>query len=370
MAKGEPVVPSDSNTATINNLAIQEMLSLPRVYGPNGFNNLYNNVQNPTYGGTAGPPADLVAALEQLETATVDPALLTGDQTVASVEAQTITDLSDLAVITNNELEAAAGPGSGQDRVAAGLGEVLLPQTVASLEADAKLFTPAAAKPPVTVIDPPPPPASGVEQVLVTNVTAGVSGWENGQAYNGPVAGLQNQFITVTADNVNITATKPNNFIHTGSGNDAIDLSLFGGTGSGTNVVDGGGGSNLIAVSAFGNSVDTVFIDDRAATADTWSTVSNFHKGDAVTIYGVTPSAVTLDWEDGQGAAGFTGLTLHVIEQGKPIASLTLTGYTGVVGPTGAAGYTKADLGNGRLGVSFGNDPASGSSYLYVHATG
>ena len=347
---------SASNTATINNLAIQEMLSLPRVYGPNGYNNLYNNVQNPTYGGTAGPPADIVAALEQLETAQVDPALLTGSQTVASVEAQTISGLSQLTAITNNQLAAVAGPAGTPASTNAGLGTILYPQIAASLVADAKLFTPAAAKPPVTLVQPPPPPASGVEQFLVTNITTGVSDWQNGQAYNGPVAGLQNQFVTVTTDNVNITATKPNSFIHTGSGNDAIDLSLFGGTGSGTNVVDGGSGSNFIIASLFSNA-DTFFIDNRVATADTWSTVSNFHKGEAATIYGVTPSATTLDWEDGQGAAGFTGLTLHAIEQGKPIASLTLPGYS------------KADLSNGRLGLSFGNDPTSGSSYLYIQGT-
>ncbi len=188
-----------------------------------------------------------------------------------------------------------------------------------------------------------------------------MSDWENGQAYTGPVATLQNQFIDITADNVNITATKPNNFIHTGFGNDAIDLSLFGGTGSGTNVVDGGGGSNYVVASIFGNSIDTVFIDQRAATADTWTTVANFHKGDAVTIYGVTPSSFALDWEDGQGAAGSTGLTLHAIAPGKPIASLTLA--------NGYYNFTKADLNSGRLAVSFGNDPASGSSYLYIKVT-
>ena len=350
-------MPSDSSTATINNLAIQEMLSLPRVYGPHGYNDLYNNYQNPTYGGTAGPPADIVAALEQLETAQVDPALLTGDQTVASVEAQTINDLTQLAAITRDELSSVAGPSDVLNFEIGAFATFRYPQTAASLIADAKLFTPAAAKPPVTVVEPTPPPASGVEQVLVTNITTGVSDWEDGEAYNGPVAGLQNQFVTVTADNLNITATKPNNFIHTGSGNDAIDLSLFGPTGSGTNVVDGGAGSNFIAVSAFGNSVDTVFIDNRAATTDTWSTVRNFHKGDAVTIYGVTPGVVMLDWEDGQGAAGLTGLTLHAIEAGKPIASLTLPGYS------------KADLSNGRLGISFGNDPAAGGSYLNIQGT-
>lgn len=350
-------MPPDSDAATINNLAIQEMLSLPRVYGPNGFNTFYNKNPRPTNSGTGGPPADIVAALEQLETAQVDPVLLTGDQTVASVEAQTIADLTQLTTITNDQLAGIAGPAGTPASTNAGLGAVLYPQTAANLIADAKLFTPTAAKPPVTVVDPPPPPASGVEQFLVTNITAGVLDWQDGQAYNGPVATVQNQFVTVMTDNVNITATKPNNFIHTGSGNDAIDLSLFGGAGSGTNVADGGAGSNFMVLSQFGNSVDTVFIDNRAATADTWSTVRNFQKGDAATIYGVMPSATTLDWEDGQGAAGFTGLTLHAIEQGKPIASLTLPGYS------------KANLSDGRLGVSFGNDPASGSSYLHIQGT-
>jgi len=347
-------MPADPNTAIINASAIGELLNLPKLYGPNGFSNVLSNE-------TGGPPANLVAALEQLETATVDPTLLTDGQTVASAEAQTIADLSRLAGITGTELGGAAAPDSIGLNVSLFSIKMEYPSLVGRLQADAKLFTPIVEKPPVTVIDPP-PPASGVEQYLVTNMTTGVSDWENGQTYNGPVAGLQNQFITVTADNANVTATKPNNFIHTGSGNDAIDLSLFGGTGSGTNVVDGGSGSNFIKVSAFGNSVDTVFIDNRAAATDTWSTVSNFHAGDAVTIYGVTPSAVTLDWVDNQGAAGFTGLTLHVIEQGRPVASLTLVGIT-------SGGYTKADLANGHLGVSFGNDPVSGSSYLHVGGT-
>lgn len=103
-----------------------------------------------------------------------------------------------------------------------------------------------------------------------------------------------------------------------------------------------------------------MFIDTRAAVANTWSTLSGFRGGDAVTIYSVTPSAATLDWEDNQGAAGAVGLTLHVIEQNKPIASLTLVGYSD---------HTNADLSTGRLGVSFVDDPVSGSSYLHVQGT-
>ena len=342
---------SGSNATIINAAAIQEMLIFPKTYGPNGFKGLLDDVPNEP------PPADVVAALERLETAVVDPTLLTGSQTIASVGAQTTSDLNDVSRFTVDELSAASGPYHiGESAVVESL---IYPKEVASLLADVKLFTPASEKPPVTVIDPP-PPASGVEQYLVTNMTTGVSDWQNGEAYGGPLADMQNEFLDIAADNVNITATKPNNFIHTGSGNDAIDLSLFEGTGSGTNVVDGGGGSNFVVVSAFGNSVDTVFVDDRAATADAWTTVSNFHNGDAVAIWGVTPS-VALDWEDGQGADGYTGLTLHATAPGKPVASLILA--------SGYFKYSKADLSNGRLAVSFGNDPASGSSYMLIQET-
>lgn len=345
-------MPSDANAAAINSAAIAELLSYARLYGPNGVAHLSD-------GSAEGPPpADVVAALERLETATVDPTLLTGSQTVASVEEQTITDLGFVARNTRDQLSAATGPYYiGQP---AALNSLLYPKYVASLKEDVKLFTPGASNPPVTVISPPPPPASGVEQYLVENMTTGVVDWEDGQAYAGPVANVQNQFLGITTDKLNITATKPNNFIRTGSGDDAIDLSLFGASGGGTNVVDGGGGSNFVIASLFGDGSDTVLIDTRAATADTWTTVANFAKGDAFTIYGVSPSAA-LDWEDGQGAAGFTGLTLHVVVPGRPIASLTLA--------SGYFEHSKADLSSGRLAASFGNDTASGSSYLHVEQT-
>jgi len=51
---------SDPNAALINAAAIQEMLSFPRPYGPNGFNRLLDG------GPDRPPPADVVAVLEQL----------------------------------------------------------------------------------------------------------------------------------------------------------------------------------------------------------------------------------------------------------------------------------------------------------------
>jgi Ca2+-binding RTX toxin-like protein len=187
------------------------------------------------------------------------------------------------------------------------------------------------------------PPAS---DLAVLDTTTGQPVLANEQPYSGPVSGLLHEYINITSDSLNISVSTPNWFLHSGSGNDAIAAN------GGTNVLDGGTGSNFLVG---GSGTDTFFVDDRGPTADIWSTVNGFHAGDAATIWGVTPNDFNLNWVDGQGAAGFTGLTLHATATGKPTASLTL------------AGYTTADLTNGRLSMSFGTDPASGSAYMYVH---
>jgi Ca2+-binding RTX toxin-like protein len=184
---------------------------------------------------------------------------------------------------------------------------------------------------------------------IAADMTTGKPASDSPHAYTGPVAGLQSEFVSITADKLNISVSTPNWFIHSGSGDDAIAVI------SGTNVLDGGTGSNFLTG---GNGTDTFFVDDRSAPADIWSTVNNFHAGDAATIWGVTARDFGLVWADGQGAAGFTGLTLHATAAGRPTASLTL------------AGYTQADLNNGRLSVLFGSDPASGSPYMYIHGNG
>jgi Ca2+-binding RTX toxin-like protein len=165
--------------------------------------------------------------------------------------------------------------------------------------------------------------------------------------YTGPVSGLTQQFIQVTADNLNIAAETPGWFIHTGSGNDAIAVT------SGTNVLDGGTGSNFLTG---GSGTDTFFVDDRTATATTWSTVNNFHAGDSLTLWGVDQKDFTLSWLNSAGAAGYTGLTLSATAAGKPEAIVTL------------AGFTQAALSNGTLSVNYGTDAASGSVYTMIHA--
>ncbi len=168
-----------------------------------------------------------------------------------------------------------------------------------------------------------------------------------GTAYAGPVAGLAGQYIDITADNINITANTPGWFLHSGSGEDALQA------GSGTNVLDGGTGSNFLVG---GSGTDTFFTDDRGASAAIWDTLVDFHAGDAATLFGVTQSGFSLSWVDGQGAAGYQGLTLHASAPGHDEASVTL------------AGYTTAALHDGQLSLSFGT--TNGTPYLYIHGNG
>ena len=177
------------------------------------------------------------------------------------------------------------------------------------------------------------PPGAPPPRIAVLDTTTNQSVAATSQPYTGPVSGLQDQYLNIATDSLNISVSTPNWFLHSGGGNDALAVS------SGTNVLDGGTGSNFLTG---GSGTDTFFVDDRGPTADIWSTVNGFHAGDAATIWGVTPQDFGLAWVDGQGAAGFTGLTLHATATGQPTASLTLAGFAG------------ADLGDGRLSVSFG----------------
>jgi hypothetical protein len=191
----------------------------------------------------------------------------------------------------------------------------------------------------------------GLEQnFAITDNTSGMSFEDAGTLYSGPVSGLSNQFVYTSTDNLNVTAQTPNSFIHTGSGFDAIDVSHVGGT----NVLDGGTNSNFLVGGTGTGSNDTFFVDDRGPSSDIWSTVADFHAGDAATIFGITQQGFNTSWVDGQGATGYTGLTLHVTAPGVPTASLTL------------AGFSTADLSNGRISTTWGTE-ADGTPYLYVH---
>jgi hypothetical protein len=191
---------------------------------------------------------------------------------------------------------------------------------------------------------------------LVTNTSSGSASYEAGSTYVGPVPGLTSELIYAgTQPNLNITSYVPNAFIHTGSGSDAIDVSLT----SGNCVLDGGSGSNFLTGQIAGNP-DQFYLDDRQPAAVTWSTIVNFHAGEGATVWGVTPQDFTLTWLDGQGAAGYTGLTAVFTAPGVPESGITLTGFT------------SADLNNGKLAISYGTTPSDngvpGSAYMHIQA--
>ena len=186
-------------------------------------------------------------------------------------------------------------------------------------------------------------------QISVSDLTSHTSDDVAMQAYTGSYPGPTSEFVNLTSDNLSIMSTTSGAFIHSGSGNDSITVT------SGTNVLDGGGGSNFLTG---GTGPDVFYVDVRGATANIWDTISNFHAGNSVTCWGVTPSDFTTTVLDGQGAPGFTGVTIIFSGPGKPAAAVTL------------AGYTSADLLNGRLDVSYGTTPPTdgipGANYMQI----
>jgi hypothetical protein len=194
-------------------------------------------------------------------------------------------------------------------------------------------------------------PASANFTVLDTTTNATTT--SAGDVYTGPVAGLQHQYINITADSLNITSTVPNAFLRSGSGTDGLNVSLA----NGDNVLDGSTGSNFLTG---GTGNDTFYIDNRNPTSPIFSTIVNFHTGDNATVFGVNATDFKVLVLDNQGAAGFTGVDLIFTAPGRTDTSFVL------------AGYTSADLTNGRLSQSFGTTPdlpgLPGSQYLTIHA--
>ncbi len=190
-------------------------------------------------------------------------------------------------------------------------------------------------------------PAVAGSVVSYTDVVSGQTGQSSLAA---PAAGgpsyLQGQYIWSGADSVAISTATPNVFLKGGSGGDALAVS------SGQNVLDGGAGSNFLVG---GTGLDTFFADARGG-ATVWSTVVNFHAGDAATLWGFVPGVSSYAWDQAaSGADGYQGATLRgVLGAGGPTASLTFSG----LGVAQAAG----------LQISTGS--AGGAPYLLIQNPG
>lgn len=189
--------------------------------------------------------------------------------------------------------------------------------------------------------------ATGPAPILMLNTTTGESSLPALLAYDGPVTSLSGMFHYLGTDNVVLVAKAPNVFLRSGEGNDALSVA------AGQNVLDAGAGSNFLVG---GVGADTFYVDGRAQAGSVWSTVTNLGTGDAVTLWGVSPT-FGLHWAEQEGAPGYEGLTLHATAPDHPGASLTLSGFV------------TADLENGRLGVLFGRDPGTGNDYAHIYTS-
>ena len=139
----------------------------------------------------------------------------------------------------------------------------------------------------------------------MTDVTAVLSSTTIGEIYTGPVSYLQKQFIYTGADKVAVAAQTDNVFLKGSTGDDALNAR------GGSNVLDGGPGSNfLVGATGADGGTDTCYVDGRGGDI-TWSTVVNFHHGDAVTFWGFSDGMSTMPWTAVDGAKGYQGATIH-----------------------------------------------------------
>jgi hypothetical protein len=166
--------------------------------------------------------------------------------------------------------------------------------------------------------------------------------------YTGPLSYLDQEFIFLGTEGIVLSAAAPNVFLRSGAGDDALQVA------AGQNVLDAGAGSNFLTG---GTGADSFYLDARDPAAAIWGTVVDLTIGDSITVWGVTAQSHALQWIENLGAKDFEGVTMHATAQGRETVSLTL------------AGLSEADR-TARLSIQFGNDPGSGSDYmfLFVHA--
>jgi len=160
--------------------------------------------------------------------------------------------------------------------------------------------------------------------LAVANTTLGTNFVTGGDFYAGTIGYLQRQFINPTGNSVNIAANIPNVFLHGGGVVGLNALQVL----SGSNVLDGGVGSNFLVGGSNPADRDTFFLDARGGQVS-WGTVVNFHQGDAVTFWGWKKGTTTYDWVANDGVGLFKGATIHARingGEGAYNASITFAG--------------------------------------------
>ena len=217
-----------------------------------------------------------------------------------------------------------------------------------------------------------------ITPIPVFKSSGGTGGYALPDLYTGPASlNLKYQLIE-SADNAVVTGSSFNEFIKVSSTNSV--RSEVNGNG-GSDVIDGGVGSTFVT-GGTGHS-DTFFLDGRAP-GTSWSTITDFKMNtDKATIWGFVKGVSSIDTSfanyNSEGAAGYTGLTLHfknLLPDGQTsgsnanLNSITFSGHT--LAELGASSL--ADLNsqinagtNAHILVGSTQDSSGTHSYLYIH---
>jgi hypothetical protein len=161
--------------------------------------------------------------------------------------------------------------------------------------------------------------SSGLLEELMTLHNSGTTKKVLPDIYTGPVSWLDYALLGSGTSDVAI-GTSQNDFFNLLGGDDAAN------GGGGDDVIDGGSGSNFLTG---GGGRDDFFLDGRGGTT-TWATITDWQAGERLTVWGWRPGVSKAQWVDGDGAAGWTGVTMHGDLDGNGVidTSVTWTGLT------------------------------------------
>lgn len=187
--------------------------------------------------------------------------------------------------------------------------------------------------------------------LLWIGLTDTTTGRSSGVAMDNPAVNspsyIHSQYIYAGSDSLAASSSLANVFIHTGRGDDALQVS------SGQNVIDGGLGSNFLT----GGSGNDTFFTDARSPGVVWNTIRNFHAGDAATLWGFDTAVSSYHWDSSlSGAVGSQGATLRA----------DIVGGSGRTGDGIDASITFAGMSLEQakaLQVTTGTQPAG--NYLY-----
>ena len=186
----------------------------------------------------------------------------------------------------------------------------------------------------------------------ITNASDDRAGGNNGGAYSGPLSYIQEQFIWPGTQSIAIRSDLPNVFIQGGPAGDALQVT------SGSNVLDGGAGSNFLVGATGADGGTDQFYVDASGSDVTWNTLVNFHPGDSVTVWGFQQGLSTNSWVASAGAPGYQGSTLDFAMAGAGTAvnsSLTFAGMSQQTAASKLAMNSGTDAGRGYLQITYTN---------------